>query len=115
MVDNIDNELIKSSSPQSLTLSNKALATLPSTSLFTDTNSHLVSSLMDEDLPDDTGRQTPGSLSRSSTASLGVLSNLNDVLAAADDGSDFDDDFDYGIAGNRLAPIDESLSPLPSL
>lgn len=66
----------------------------------------VIASGMEEELSD---HQTPGTLSRSSTASLGVLSNLNDVLAAADDCSDYEEDVDFD---PRLAAIDESLSPL---
>lgn len=67
----------------------------------------------DSDLP--TTDQTPGSLSRSSTASLGVLSNLNDVLAAANIPDDCSDEDIDDLCCTRLSAIDESLSPLPSI
>ncbi|KAH9391239.1 hypothetical protein TYRP_006837 [Tyrophagus putrescentiae] len=75
---------------------------------------------------------TPGTLSRSSTASLGVLNTLNEILAAAED--DLEEDakvFDLVATMSHeaepmdepaelmgpasLATIDESLSPLPPL
>lgn len=65
--------------------------------------------LLPDELPTE---QTLGSLSRSSTASLGVLSNLNDVLMENIPGDYSDEDIDE--IGSRLAAIDESLSPLPS-
>lgn len=70
---------------------------------------------------DDEPSLSGGTLSRSSTASLGPINTLNEILAAAesdvlaydDDDDDYHEPAELGLC--RLAAIDESLSPLPSV
>ncbi|KAI2809553.1 hypothetical protein BLOT_000702 [Blomia tropicalis] len=102
-VETVDNLDIYSKLPRTLTSSSNAII------------SKMASGLKDEyecmfdEQTSTSNNQTRGSLSRSSTASLGVLSNLNDILP--DDYCDVDT-----IEMNaRLAAIDELISPMPSL
>ena len=104
-LDTVDNLEVTYASklPPSLALSNKVIK---------------MTSNMNDDcelmLDDVSTEPTVGSSSLSSIASLGILSNLNDVLEAAAIPYDCSDE-DIEEIGPRLSAIDESLSPLISI